>query len=291
MAVGPLQLKLSYGLVHRLSALLHAVEQYNYPDYVSVPNHLLHKTQDSSHVEQLVTMALAGNLPTRTYQAAILRPLVFVSLAPPHPAFDLQRLVERRIIRSKESPSFPLSSVATPVWKMTFTCADLRLVRPMYPNRITSALQTLTSPPLALSQQGHSQLQFKFHEASMELVTEDRYVHLLKPCNTISINIQSLLLPDQWKNHRNRLLLRIILESRRIELQASRPQLDYVLGMWRTLTDPSESFNWAPSTRLTLEVMNTALHPSLLFESDGLVMDYAQTTTTTCAATSISSLT
>jgi hypothetical protein len=290
LAVGPSQLKISYGLVHRLSALLHAVEQYNYPDYVSVPHHLLHKAMNNAnHVEQLVAVTMAGSLPIRSYQAAVLRPLVFISLSPPHPTFDLQRLVERRIIRSKELPSSTsiLSSVAAPVWKMTFTCADFQLTRPMYPDRITLALQSLDSPPAALAQHAHSHLQLKLHEASMELVTEDRHVHLLAPCNAISISIQSLLLPNRWKTYPNHLLARATLESERMELQASRPQLDYALAMWKALLDNTA----APSYRLAAEAMNTVLHPSLLLQLDRVVLDYAQTTTSTCVAFCVSALT
>ena len=287
LAVGPSQLKISYGLVHRLSALLHAVEQYNYPDYVSVPHHLMHTALDNaSHVEQLVAVAMAGSLPIRSYQAAVLRPLVFISLSPPHPAFDLQRLVERRVIRPKESPSI-LSSVAAPVLKMTFTCADFQLTRPMYPHRITLALQSLASPPATLAQHAHSHFQLKLHEASMELVTEDRHVHLLMPCNAISISIQSLLLPERWKTYPNHLLTRATLKSERMELQASRPQFDYAIALWKALTDNTA----APSNRLAAEVMNTVLHPSLLLQLDGLVLDYATTTTTTCAAFCVSALT
>ena len=70
LAVGPLQLKVSYGLCHRLSAVVHSIRQYNYPEYTSSsssaqrppPSHGLSQTA----VDELVSMA--NNLPTRIYQ-------------------------------------------------------------------------------------------------------------------------------------------------------------------------------------------------------------------------------
>ena len=73
LAVGPLQLKVSYGLCHRLSAVVHAVHQYNYPEYTSTSSPSgqqppLVPGQDPSQtaVDELVSMA--NNLPTRVYQ-------------------------------------------------------------------------------------------------------------------------------------------------------------------------------------------------------------------------------
>ena len=72
MVVGPLQLKVSHGLCHRLSALQHAVGQYNYPPYTDkgagvktgADRHQTMTTQEA--VDQV--LAMGPDLPFRTYQ-------------------------------------------------------------------------------------------------------------------------------------------------------------------------------------------------------------------------------
>ena len=163
LAVGPLQLKVSYGLCHRLSALLHAVRQYNYPEYTSVVSDPLRQSMSQSGVDELVSMA--NNLPMRIYQVAVLRPLIFFSLSAQHPAFDLQRLMERRIARIVKDPLSALSNKVRliyhvysfiyllmdceqvlPVLKFTCTCVDVQLTQPMYPVRLSLTAKSLLTP-------------------------------------------------------------------------------------------------------------------------------------------------
>ena len=282
LAVSPLQLKISYGLCHRLSAMFHAAHQYNYPEYSSDESELLRRSSVSQEADQLVSMA--SNLPSRTYQVAVLRPLVFISVSPVHPPFDLQRLVERRVIRMKESSSSD-PAVTLPVLKLACTCADFQIVRPMYPIRLTLALQSLPSPPSALIQQAHNRIQLKFQELSAELVTEERHLPLLKPCNS-SVRLQSLLLPELWQAER--ILSHWKINSEALDLLASRPQLDYVLSLWKTLSDPAASI--APSRALAMEALDTESHPTLQVNICGFQLDYIQTESIICAGSSIKSL-
>ncbi len=282
LAVSPLQLKVSYGLCHRLSALLHAAHQYNYPEYSNAESELLRRSTLAPEADQLVTMA--SNLPSRTYQVAVLRPLVFISVSPPHPAFDLQRVVERRVIRMKENQA-STPAVTMPVLKLACTCADFQIVRPMYPIRLTLALQSLPSPPTNLIQQAHNKIQLKFQELSAELVTEERHLSLLKPCNS-SVRLQSLLLPELWQAER--VLSHWRMDSEALDLLASRPQLDYVLSVWKALTDPVTSTS--PSKSLVAEALNTESHPTLQLSIGGFRLDYIRTESIICAGSSIKSL-
>lgn len=283
LAVSPLQLKISYGLCHRLSALLHAAHQYNYPEYSNTGLQLLHRPMPEP--EQLV--AMASNLPSKTYQVAILRPLIFLSVSPPHPAFDLQRLVERRVIRMKDnwSSGSSLTGSSLPVIKLACTCADLKVIRPMYPIRLTMALQSLPSPPLALTQQGHTRIQLKFQDLSAELVTEEHHIPVLKPCNA-SAHLQLLLLPELWQVERP--ISHWTFQSEALELLATRPQLDYVLSVWNALTDPVTSTTL--SKVLAIEALNTQSHPTLQLNIGDFQLDYIQTASIICVGSSIRSL-
>lgn len=194
LAVGPAQLKASYGFCHRISALIQAVQRYNYyPDYGAGQQLLLaRKGADAS-------TSSPEEIPTRVYQVAVLRPLIFVSLWPPHPSgFDLARLVERRTIRPatgslaanlKSRPAAPL-----PVLRIALTCADLRVVQPMYPARLSLMARTDES----LLAHCHTDGRMKLTELTVELVAEDKRAGLLKPCNA-SVRMRSLLLPELWK--------------------------------------------------------------------------------------------
>jgi vacuolar protein sorting-associated protein 13B len=282
LVVSPLQLKVSYGLCHRLSALMHAAHNYNYPDYADSELELIRRSSISPDTDQLLSMG--SNLPSRTYQVAVLRPLVFISVTPPHPTFDLQRLVERRVIRIRDNfGSVP--TLTLPVLKFACTCADLQIIRPMYPIRLTLALQSLPSPPLSLIQQGHTIVQLKLQELSTELVKEECHLPMLKPCNA-SISLKLLLLPELWQTER--VISHWKLESEKLELLASRPQIDFAVSVWKTLIDPVTLTT--PNRNLLFEVLNTGAHPSLQLNISGLRMDYIRTASMICAGSSIRSL-
>lgn len=281
LAVSPLQLKVSYGLCHRLSALWHAAHLYNYPDYADPGLELTRRSSSSPEADQLVTMG--SNLPSRTYQVAILRPLIFISVNAPHPDFDLQRLFERRVIRMKDS-LYSGTALTMPVLKLACTCADLQIVHPMYPIRLILALQSLPSPPPALVQQGHTITQLKLQEMSAELVMEECHLPLIKPCN-FSGSLKLLLLPELWQT--DRAFSHWKLESETLELLASRPQLDYIISVWNVLTNRATSTTL--STGLSLEALNTT-HPTLQLNINGIRMDYIETESTVCGGTSIRSL-
>jgi vacuolar protein sorting-associated protein 13B len=282
LAVSPLQLKVSYGLVHRLSALLHAAHNYNYPDYADPELEIIRRSSIPPDTDQLLN--LGSNLPSRTYQVAVLRPLVFISVTPPHPTFDLQRLVERRVIRMRDNVNCT-PTVSLPVLKFACTCADLQVVRPMYPIRLTMALQSLPSPPASLVQQGHTMVQLKFQELSTELVMEEFHLPLLKPCNA-SASLKLLLLPELWQTER--VIFSCKLESEKLELLASRPQIDFVTSVWKTLTDPVTLTT--PNRIVLFEVLNQAAHPTLQLNLNGFRMDYIRTASMVCAGSSIRSL-
>ena len=137
LAVGPLQLKVSYGLCHRLSAVVHAIRQYNYPEYTSSSSSSSASAQrappaphdvNDTGVDELVSMA--NNLPTRVYQVAVMRPLILVSLHPHHPAFDLQRLLERRVARTLEKKDHLAASNKVPIYYISiYVIIHIGLIR------------------------------------------------------------------------------------------------------------------------------------------------------------------
>ena len=203
LAVGPAQLKVSYGFCHRVAALIQAAEQYNYQsDYSPGQQHLL-----SARPKEAAAADLDREPPKRIFQVAILRPLILVSLWPPHPAgFDLARLVERRNIRPatgslaanlKSRPTTPL-----PVLRIALTCADLQLVQAMYPVRMT--LTARQDPSAALLDRCQTDGGIKLTELTVELVAEDRRACLLSPCNA-SVRMRSLVLPELWKDQPERI--------------------------------------------------------------------------------------
>lgn len=280
LAISPLQLKVSYGLCHRVSALLHAAHLYNYPDYADPEMELIRRSSSSPEADQLVIMG--SSLPSRTYQVAILRPLIFISINSPHPDFDLQRLVERRVIRTKDN-LYSGSALSMPVLKLACTCADLQIIRPMYPIRLTLALQALPSPPPVLLQQGHTVTQLKLQELSVDLVMEECQLPLIKPCN-FSASLKLLLLPELWQTERA--FSHWKLESETLELLASRPQLDFLVFVWHVLTDRAT----IPSRVWPFDALNTSTHPILQLNMNGIKIDYIQTASTVCTGTSIRSL-
>lgn len=278
LAVGPLQLKISYGFCHRINALLHAIHQYNYPDYNPTGKPLRGPQSADSALE-----ARLEKPPSRTYQVAVLRPLVFISLSPPHPHFDLQRLVERRVIRAPSSATLLQRKSAAPttwpVLKIAMTCADLCLVQPMYPVRLT--LMALKSSHGQLFQQCHSDVRLKLHELSVELVTEERPAGLVKPCNA-SIGFRWLLLPDLWKDQPDCVLSTFSLGAERLQMTTNRAQLDYVLSMWTNLVANTPIPPAIPTERLVIEALKVDTHPILQLDLTGPSADYATCRTAIC---------
>ena len=293
LAVGPLQLKISYGFCHRMSALLQAVQQYNYPDYGPSSRSLIRAPPPGGNI---TIGSQAEQIPRRTYQVAVLRPLIFISLSPPHPAFDLQRLVERRVIRPQHPSSALLlrkhaSVTSWPVLKIALTCADLRLVQPMYPVRLT--LMVLQAPSNTFGQffhQCHLDFQLKLHETSIELVTEDRRAEILKPCNA-SVRLRSLLIPELWKDQPDRVLHSLSLEAEKMDVVVTRPQIDYVAAIWESLIkDPTSSF-FTPTERLASEALKTdAPNPTLFLALGHPKIEHSRSKAATCYGLSISSL-
>ena len=123
---------------------------------------------------------MEANLPTRVYQATVLRPVVVVALSAQHPPFDLQQLVERRVVRAREikSPVGDLFFVAPrhrrqfhdddgvvraqannsggggaeAVCQVACGRIDVCLTQPMYPHRLALTVQSVAIPSAVLSQ-------------------------------------------------------------------------------------------------------------------------------------------
>lgn len=286
LAVGPFQLKISYGLCHRLSAIQYAAEQYNYPDYVNHSQHAYQKQRAMQEESINQLLAMAGNIPKRTYQVAILRPLVFVSLTPVHPPFDVQRLVERRVIKQRVVDA-PSRSSAIPVLKISCTCADFRLTRPMYPLRLTFTLQAASSA--ALTQQSNSDMRLKLHDLSAELVTEECQIALLQP-SSATLRVQSILLPELWKEHIQQVLYKLTIETEAMDWSFTRAQFDYVSSMWRSLTNPSDPLLAVPPNSLALASLRIKEDVSLRFSFRNIRLDYTSTIALVCIGARVGSM-
>ena len=106
------------------------------------------------------------------------------------------------------------------------------------------------------------QVKLKVHEVSSELVTEERSMWLLRPCNA-SVSYERLVEPQLWTDDVERIVESCSLESPQLQLLLSRPQLDYLSTVFSALTNPVVAVNpfqlQAAAHALNLQVF----HPSI----------------------------
>ncbi|XP_047111784.1 vacuolar protein sorting-associated protein 13B [Schistocerca piceifrons] len=198
VVVGPMLLRLSSGLFHRLQAVQGAALLYDYCPY-SVP-----KPEPSR--EQLPPAsaedfeALEANIPVQVFQITFFKPEIQLQLAT-HPPFEpsVMQANRKRKRSARIQPLCQLAPNSLPQVTLECQCLDAKMVRPMYPKRLVKTTCQLPSPPQHMFDMCHSMFNVKFVGIASSLILDAscKRTTVLLPSN-LSFSQRSIVLPQYW---------------------------------------------------------------------------------------------
>ncbi|XP_059469479.1 intermembrane lipid transfer protein VPS13B isoform X2 [Neocloeon triangulifer] len=180
IVVGPMQLNVTSGLIHRVQEIMKAAGNYNYPPYVDPPpDPILSGLAPPSETD---AFALEQYIPIRAYQLTMFKPVVNISYLD-HP--------EKSRRRRTEFQGEP------PYLSFECQCLDATHVKPMYPIRVVTTTCQIAAPSENLFTNCHRHSNIKLLSVSCNLVTSNNISNLLLPCH-LTLSHKYLLYPHLW---------------------------------------------------------------------------------------------
>lgn len=179
LVVGPMQLNITSGLIHRVQEIMKAASSYNYPPYVDPPaDPVLSALSPPSEMD---IFTLERYIPLRAYQLTMFKPVVNISY------LDHPEKSRRRKDFHGEAPYLSIEC----------QCLDATHVKPMYPKRIVTITCQIAAPTENLFTNCHRHSNIKLLSVSCNLVSSKNLANLLLPCH-LNLSHKYLIYPHLW---------------------------------------------------------------------------------------------
>ncbi|CAB3369189.1 Hypothetical predicted protein [Cloeon dipterum] len=179
MVIGPLQLNVTSGLIHRAQEIMKAASSYNYPPYVDPPAEPTLSSLTPPSESDI--SALETYIPIRAYQLTMFKPVVNITYLD-HPE-------KKRKRREFEG--------GAPYLSFECQCLDATHVKPMYPNRVATTSCQVAAPSENLFTNSHRHSNIKLLSVSCSLVTGMSISNVLLPCH-LTLSHKYLIYPHLW---------------------------------------------------------------------------------------------
>ncbi|XP_042214275.1 vacuolar protein sorting-associated protein 13B-like isoform X1 [Homarus americanus] len=236
IAFGASEVNLSSGFYHRLEAVIHALNQHDYPPYSTPSNHepptnLVGPTEDE-------VASLEANTPIRSYIVTVMEPTVVVHAAQ-HMHINMKTVfsAKRRKKNQKASAELCMARVLpVPSVRVKLSRLDVEWTKPMYPKRLVSSACMLRPPSPTMLHNCHSHLTFTAHNLCLGLQYLNNMVPLIQGFSP-SLYCKSLLLPLYWASpHQPR--DEYFFQADSVNAETSAPQLLLLYWLVTSWFDP-----------------------------------------------------